>query len=215
MISLLRYQNVVKNSDRAMSDAAQRAFQALLEKIRQGDTPRTAIAQVMKDFNADTLEGFREAFSAVLESSLGVKAVRDYPVGGVKLSDRLYDHAQKVSTTTRQIIEEHLKGPHAARELAKTLYEGYEFKEDELKVIAQLPKYLRQAFNEALAAQLKTPALRAAYLQAIRKAQSGAGIADLEKVLKVAFYERNRYFCLLYTSPSPRDGLLSRMPSSA
>ena len=25
----------------------------------------------------------------------------------------------------------------------------------------------------------------------------------------------NEYFCLLYTSPSPRDGLLSRMPSSA
>ena len=24
-----------------------------------------------------------------------------------------------------------------------------------------------------------------------------------------------RYICLLYTSPSPRDGLLSRMPSSA
>ena len=24
-----------------------------------------------------------------------------------------------------------------------------------------------------------------------------------------------RYYCLLYTSPSPRDGLLSRMPSSA
>ena len=27
--------------------------------------------------------------------------------------------------------------------------------------------------------------------------------------------ERNDYPCLLYTSPSPRDGLLSRMPSSA
>ena len=26
---------------------------------------------------------------------------------------------------------------------------------------------------------------------------------------------RQRYTCLLYTSPSPRDGLLSRMPSSA
>ena len=25
----------------------------------------------------------------------------------------------------------------------------------------------------------------------------------------------NSYSCLLYTSPSPRDGLLSRMPSSA
>ena len=26
---------------------------------------------------------------------------------------------------------------------------------------------------------------------------------------------RETYICLLYTSPSPRDGLLSRMPSSA
>src|SRR5680860_63558 len=26
---------------------------------------------------------------------------------------------------------------------------------------------------------------------------------------------KNNTFCLLYTSPSPRDGLLSRMPSSA
>ena len=28
-------------------------------------------------------------------------------------------------------------------------------------------------------------------------------------------YRDSPYFCLLYTSPSPRDGLLSRMPSSA
>ena len=28
-------------------------------------------------------------------------------------------------------------------------------------------------------------------------------------------YELERSSCLLYTSPSPRDGLLSRMPSSA
>ena len=31
---------------------------------------------------------------------------------------------------------------------------------------------------------------------------------------RLAEYERF-YSCLLYTSPSPRDGLLSRMPSSA
>ena len=29
------------------------------------------------------------------------------------------------------------------------------------------------------------------------------------------FYYTGSYSCLLYTSPSPRDGLLSRMPSSA
>ena len=28
-------------------------------------------------------------------------------------------------------------------------------------------------------------------------------------------WPQDRYACLLYTSPSPRDGLLSRMPSSA
>ena len=31
----------------------------------------------------------------------------------------------------------------------------------------------------------------------------------------VSLREGNGWFCLLYTSPSPRDGLLSRMPSSA
>ena len=34
-------------------------------------------------------------------------------------------------------------------------------------------------------------------------------------VLSLALYPRLRNGCLLYTSPSPRDGLLSRMPSSA
>ena len=31
----------------------------------------------------------------------------------------------------------------------------------------------------------------------------------------LADINQNNYRCLLYTSPSPRDGLLSRMPSSA
>ena len=38
-------------------------------------------------------------------------------------------------------------------------------------------------------------------------------------ILIVSFFiirkKRGSYYCLLYTSPSPRDGLLSRMPSSA
>ena len=35
---------------------------------------------------------------------------------------------------------------------------------------------------------------------------NGASVTDLDAVKEI---------CLLYTSPSPRDGLLSRMPSSA
>ena len=36
-----------------------------------------------------------------------------------------------------------------------------------------------------------------------------SGNADAEELIGIM------YACLLYTSPSPRDGLLSRMPSSA
>ena len=36
-----------------------------------------------------------------------------------------------------------------------------------------------------------------------------------DPTLKVSSPSRRWYPCLLYTSPSPRDGLLSRMPSSA
>ena len=42
-------------------------------------------------------------------------------------------------------------------------------------------------------------------------AQHGAGFTVSEMVSSRALV----YHCLLYTSPSPRDGLLSRMPSSA
>ena len=46
-----------------------------------------------------------------------------------------------------------------------------------------------------------------------------ANIADADLFIGVTAAEAVNltacYFCLLYTSPSPRDGLLSRMPSSA
>ena len=38
----------------------------------------------------------------------------------------------------------------------------------------------------------------------------------IEHAIELAFDGKMQLkFCLLYTSPSPRDGLLSRMPSSA
>jgi len=194
MISYDRYLSILAQSDSAVQQAAGQAFRRLLDLIRQGHVPRAAIDQVMREFNADTLSGFREAFSAVLESSLGVKALKSWPVGGVKLSQRLYQNAQQVSATAKTIIEQHLKGLHNAQELRKALYDGYNFQQDPLNVIKPLPKYLQVEFDRFKAAQLKTPALRAAYLEAIRKAEAGAGMDAIEKKLRIAFYERNRYF---------------------
>ena len=46
---------------------------------------------------------------------------------------------------------------------------------------------------------------------------NGAGKTTLLDSLtgKTRYQSGDIYVCLLYTSPSPRDGLLSRMPSSA
>ena len=46
---------------------------------------------------------------------------------------------------------------------------------------------------------------------------TSVGMALAERMLNSRFGDDlvNHYTCLLYTSPSPRDGLLSRMPSSA
>ena len=41
---------------------------------------------------------------------------------------------------------------------------------------------------------------------------SGVGKTTLARII---CSQMGAHFCLLYTSPSPRDGLLSRMPSSA
>ena len=50
----------------------------------------------------------------------------------------------------------------------------------------------------------------------VRKLLITAGVYESEVAEKVqATFEEYRETCLLYTSPSPRDGSLSRMPSSA
>ena len=50
--------------------------------------------------------------------------------------------------------------------------------------------------------------------RAIAKALQLNGHSDFAP-LDLAYYQHLLFVCLLYTSPSPRDGLLSRMPSSA
>ena len=41
------------------------------------------------------------------------------------------------------------------------------------------------------------------------------GVEIVKLIVEESVKQKLSSFCLLYTSPSPRDGLLSRMPSSA
>ena len=47
------------------------------------------------------------------------------------------------------------------------------------------------------------------------KVDVGALTDNINGSINLAFFDVDQSPCLLYTSPSPRDGLLSRMPSSA
>lgn len=188
-----QYLSLLSAAARAVAVAAEAAFLQLLDLIRAGQSPQAALATVLAGFRGSVLEGFREALEAILERRISLESAAGWKVGNIRLSDALYSDSLAVAAAARAIIEKHLQGPQSARALAKALYDGYDFKADPLKVVKPLPKYLQREFDRFAAAKLKTPALRAAYLQAIEKAEAQAGAKALEKALKVAFYERNRY----------------------
>ena len=52
-----------------------------------------------------------------------------------------------------------------------------------------------------------------AHFESAHKPATPEFVKDMKE--SISFYWNQQKRCLLYTSPSPRDGLLSRMPSSA
>ena len=61
--------------------------------------------------------------------------------------------------------------------------------------------------------KLRLPTVRREW-ESVAAACAGEGVAYGDFLLRIVEIYRFEA-CLLYTSPSPRDGLLSRMPSSA
>lgn len=191
----------------AIRQRAEQAFEAMLQRLREGESPRDAIKAVSETFAGEYFSELSTAFSAVLQENVGLATIKAWPVGEVDLSERLYTHLDEVNAVTRGLIADHVKGFVQARTLAMQIYEGYEFKTDPLQVKAKLPKYLREALDDPAVSQgfaqivgrirasaLKTPALKAAYLQAIDDLEAGVGEGRLRRVTRVAWYERNRYF---------------------
>lgn len=177
-------------------------------------TPRDAIMAAQLDFGGGFAEALAAAFGELLQRAIGVAEVRAMPVGEMTLSERLYAHAQQVTNEVAALVRAHASGAHQARELSMRLYDGYSPQDGvqrplEGRARADLPKALRtltedmparrqltalQVQGQQQAARLKSPALRAAYLEAFDKWEKGASEDALKKRLEVAQREKNRFF---------------------
>ena len=74
---------------------------------------------------------------------------------------------------------------------------------------------LHKALSDRVAKGRMKSAERDGLLSLITPSADYGALKDCDLVIEAVFEDRKIKACLLYTSPSPRDGLLSRMPSSA
>lgn len=197
---------VLDSVQERIRNIAQMSFDMLMKRIASGEDPRTAINIIASQFVGDFSEELTAAFNEMLMGGFSVNDIRALPIGKVDLSRHLYRQTSMTNAVVLQAVKDHVKGFTQARDLAMKIYEGYGASADLLKIKAEVPKYLRYAMQDPAISQgfmqivarikannLKTPALKASYLQAIDAIENGAGQAKLEKQLKVAWYERNRF----------------------
>lgn len=172
------------------------------------------IRAVQVEFGGAFAEQLAVAFSDMLQRSIGVAEVRALPVGEISLSRRLYLHSVTTAAEVLALVREHAKGVTQARELSLALYDGYS-PEDGIKrplegrARAELPKALRsltedptarreltalQVRGQQQAARVKSEALRAAYSEAFKAWEDGAGAEALQRKLEIAQREKNRFF---------------------
>jgi hypothetical protein len=205
---------LIDATSKGLDNELREAFARAQQLMRDGTAPRDAIDQVMQSFTGEYAELMSEGFSAILAQSVGTEAALEIRVGAVNLSRRLYAETAEVSAVVQGIIDRHTKGFQDSRRLALELFEGYDFRapSDEPLQIRftnrTLPKYMREellidpslagdlnrVFAKIQATSVRTPALRAAYLEAIDAIEAKAGQAALDKKLQVAFFEKVRYF---------------------
>ena len=72
-----------------------------------------------------------------------------------------------------------------------------------------------QEFLDVLGVHSDHIAIRTSYYSGIDKRKKSVEVFGLNYVLKKVKSSDTLLICLLYTSPSPRDWMVSRMPSSA
>ena len=86
------------------------------------------------------------------------------------------------------------------------------FKSDFMRIVHERGM-VHQCSDAARLDELLASGVRTAYIGFDCTADS-LHVGSLLQIMMLRWWQKTGH-CLLYTSPSPRDGLLSRMPSSA
>lgn len=198
----------------AIRKVSQDDYDKLRKLIKAGANPLQAVRQVLAESREKLALIFANALAEITEEAVTPAAVLSAQIGNITLSERLFANAAETSVVVEAIVKDHVRGFQDARELAKDLYEGYGFRPEETLVLSRrsdaIPRYLKEllidnqvskslnsAFAKAQAKALRTPALRAAYLELLRAiddTEAGPGSDFLDKKLWVAFQEKQRYF---------------------
>ena len=198
----LTKKQIKKITDKAYSDMI---GLILVEKL----PPREAIAAAIAAWEPAYYEVLSKAFSDTLQKSVGVDEIKAYRVGKVNLSAKLYKDAAIVTRDVENIIQKHAQGWQDVKKLSLDLFDGYAPIAEPIKWDTRntgIAKSVRDAvlsdhpsksaiikITKRYADSLKTPALRAAYMEALDAAENGIGGHRLKNKLDVAFNEKMRY----------------------
>lgn len=167
-----------------------KARKALEGFIRSGMKSKEALERVQNEYLDDVVDVMSNEINSLKIGFISPTKLKKMAVGDIDLSTNLYRHIDDVNANVMRVISEHSKELNNAQELALKIFEGYDFKDDPLKVKKGLPKYLFDPLAELQSKKLKTPALKAAYMQTLKAKNQ----QQLERTLETAMYERNRYF---------------------
>ena len=180
------FEKLLNLLDKAIEKSAKKLNTKLLELLENNGDLNGAFASFSAEFWADFLKAYNKANNQQL--SLG--ELMNLRADKITLSKALYTELREVKNSVKSVIKTAIKEQKSANELAKMLYEGYDFKADPLKVKTKYPKYLWEKSAKTKVKNIKTPALRTAYSKLLK--DESKLVAN--QALKIAGYEKARYY---------------------
>jgi hypothetical protein len=180
---------------------ARKFFDALIKKFFKKKYTLEELKKLIKkelgEYNSKILEvlsigiyGELKGFSKDIPNTIPTK---------IELSEMLYTNSKQVEIDTLRILARYDINKTNIEHLARLLYEGYGFKDEEvLKVKKALPNYIRKYIakkknKKELLRQvnkIKTKNLQLAYKQIATATTDEA----IKKALEIATYEKSRYY---------------------